>query len=1324
MPLTQPTSSRRRLRIDGGFFNGLLALATARCQRAAFSTSCALRSSSLQPASQSAVALTKSCCPRPKPNHDDGESALHVAAPSRVAGKSGPAQRHPPFHAPSRPYSSHDSATQLLSLNHLQRMLRRLPVGESASLFYYNELPSNVQRRVPPTALQHLRRSEEGVVAQGKADGGGDTGDRSGDTADTMKASAEGSHPKPKGPSPPTSHLKNARGPSASLDVRRFLVLREPQLTPSAASLFALFRRVVRERQTIRRQQQQACLKDDGGLDVCGGDLRYLEALEEPCLLLPDTCSSVVALGLTADRSTALNAAALSKPGRPDSALSAEAKARLDGFHLGLVTECTGYRVDYSPHPQFYILGVPTELLNARAGVDSMGDVGATTMDDVGGEAGASTKEQRSWMCPPRTPVDISRWVVYDDVSSQFLLRRGGRGPVGSAVDQSRMSEEQKADASPYLSFLEDQVFLAHGYSFDPKAAYEAAVAVQGGRPQAGNTGPDQTRATASDPSHGKSPGRSCYGGYTLFFFQLARIKERSFFGSVKNAGVLYPSCFRSYLSEVKTTQMLAAEQTGSQQGTGHNDAGDREAEADVLSSHPRKSSRLAERPPYHVATPFFITVSGKRYHLAAAATGGGDGLPQTTSWTAQVNNHPQATLGCTPLSSRREPKFQSSDGPTARSSMAAASSSPTEATPAAASAHAHVAALNGACDGATDLGSAMHATPQQLRTQMCNAFREWKAMLAARAMSSVASPRLGEAAQASHKVDSEANDDRRLSVPVEHAADAVPTTRSLEDRLHAERHALTENPKGSEGLASFWSRGWRLAPAPIAVAMPIVYSPEMSLRFAATPVERAVQQVSEVIAGSESDSACVTVTDAPLANSVWRALYLPETLAGSFSASPLSASTPHRETTVRAMAVGGGAVLPLAEDRLATARYRVLLRFLRTPRRVRPAAALSHPAAGTVVRSRITDTLSDLPSSLPASELPPTPVATSCLLPKGCCPALWHVDELEALCGWRRFRSQLLEPFGSFSALLNHDLYVSLGRQAPAFPSSYAAHGEKQISTTRGCVEREQHAPRDGVVWRSPIVLLNDVAYIRRVLQPAMLTFASHTCLLLKSGLYVYRGLHAEREGSRRAMEQNQDAAAPASSHDGASEKPLPDLPQRGVMAFTDEAVDAGVHHRLLVGFLKKLQQSSPDELCAWLAEPLGDPLSNVVMSQRTGVPEMSLAFFKEKAAAVVAEGKGRHNALSAEHASSQVVAERADALLSLTSADVRVVPLLDFLTWASLCSEFSAAARDVLRCHAAAVRSKFTVQDCVMAAKYCAQYPSHFCVEGGSGSTVALMQ
>ncbi|KPA83854.1 hypothetical protein ABB37_02051 [Leptomonas pyrrhocoris] len=1303
MPPSQSAVPLRRLRGHGCLSYAVRPSIIATCTPgAAFSTSDPPPSSSPRPAARPSPAPTDPDVPPAKPHRDDRKDPRHATALSNVPATRVPA---PPSGPPHTLPGVSPSATQLLSLNHLQRMLRRLPVGASASLFHYNELPSNVQRRVPVSTRERLRENATSAMSQTVMERGSDTNGKGssggGDGADSPRAAVHDSAMQPSRSSPTSTTAANSSKNSVqpkSFDADRLLLLHEPQLAPSSTSIYALFRRAVKERQFLRRQQQGRPTNDSGP-DVSGGgddDLRYLDALEEPCLLLPDTYHSFVALGLTADRATALDAAAASSPGRCDADPHTDPAARLDRFHLGLVTECTTYRVDYAAAPHTYILGVPTALLDVLAGAAPQGDdggdgtVAAAATSAVGAEA--STERQGRLTCPWRAPVDIARWVVHDAVSSQFLLRRRGRhSRRAAAIDPSHVSSGPSVTASSSsscVSLLEEQVFLAHCYSFDPKNAYEAAAAAQKRRPPPESTATARRSANAAAAADEESSAEvASFGGYTLFFFHFARSKDRTFFGSVQNAGLLYPSCFRSYMTEVKTTQMLAADQAGDEQegrGTG----------VDALPSSSRRSSRLAESPTYHAATSFFLPVNGKRFHVTASAAGGGGAAPATTSWTAQTNSYAQKTFNPAPAAPRRD-----SASPLRHSADATWPASSTEAATAA------------NWSGTRDEESATEATQEQIRSQISNAFSEWKGTVTARvAAAAAASSPLSEATRTLSKAGASVRENGPSLALKEDVQCARAEVFSWEDRLDAEDRALVDGAERGGSFASSWERGWRLAPAPIAVAVPIVYDSGMSLRIAGMQTACAVTHTGEIAADGCLGKADVTVADAPLAEAMWKVLYMPPTSPEHSTAQPLSSSTPlHKETASPTMAVGGGAVLPLAEDRLSTARYRLLLPFLRTPRRVRPAAALR-------------------PSLLSVSE-PAVAVQDMC------CPALWHVDELEALCGWRRFRSQFLEPFGSFSALLNHDLYVALGSNTPAFSSFSSPRCGTQTFARGGGAATDRHLPYNERVCRSPVVVLNDDAYIRRVLLPAMLDFARHTSLLLKSGLYVYRGLSENlMKDSQLPTRQHQEASAPASSHDHASEKFPYDNLQQKTFTVTDEAEDVGVHHRLLVGFLQRLQRSPPEPLRAWLAEPQDDSVSHQAMSQRTEVPEACLAFFRERvkqvvdaapAATVAAERTTPgSSAVAANLALSQVVTERVDALHALTPANIRVVPLLDFFTWASICSDFSAAARDELRCHAAAVRSKFTTQDCVMATKFCAQFPSRFCVEGGNGSSVALME
>lgn len=1202
-------------------------------------------------------------------------------------------------------------------------MLRRLPVGASSSLFSYNELPSNLQRRVPYAALEHLaegeRRSrraapaaqreaahqaapliycENGAACEAKATGGGSV-----TTAD-------------------------------DLDATRLLVLHEPQFTPSQATMFAFFRRAAKERCVIRRQHEE-------GQESSDDALRYLRCLEEPCLLLPDTRHSGIALGLTVNRNTALSSSRFPRPALAEAQVDADtAAAQLDGFHLGLVTESTDYRVDYSAQPTSYVLGVPTALLALLTPTDTTTTTGVAAAVDVSRattttatavethrEHGPHRREQQ--MGSMRASVDLSRWVVYDGVSSQFLLRR--RGVEGDAPTATTTTAAAGADVAAatsracgkartarqtYLSLLEEQVFLVHTYSFDPRNAYEAAVAAAcHGTPLLN----DDAREPAATKARGLLQGtgvESASSGYTLFFFHFARDKDRPFFAHARNLDMLYPSCFHSYTCEVPTTHMLAADGAGTPAA----------AQLHTASAPTQAQEMLADSPSPHAATPFFIPCSSKRFHLVVSATGrggGGGGPPFATSWTTQADQHARHTV------QHADSLSETGDGERARAVVATA-----------ASVHGDDA----------DAESAFHTTPEQLRKQIGAAFREWGGMVAARAVATAA-----VAAQQNETIvnvqDAHANslaggDGDGATQPSRFVnsfcANAGEEATSWEARLDAERLALVSHGHGSDAaLARVWNHGWRLTPAPIVVAVPIFYVFEESPPLPGASTKEGAKESGRdtaARAGVTNELDC-SVADAPLATAVWQALYTPEE-EGILNSDLLHADAPssfpaRKEAVSKLFAhrrgLGDFTVLPLAEDRLSTARYRVLLPFLCKPRRVLPSAAhLTSPTCTDDKAAPAEPRVKGLPSPSKSSSVTggmaacgPSQQQLQRRQQRRCCPALWHVDEVEKVCGWRRFRSQLLDPFGSFSALLNHDAYVAFGRQVPAF------------STPSPSLSREA----DAAGWSSPVIWINDEAYVCRVLAPAMVVFAAHTTRLLKkNGLYLYRGLLATQAELTTGQRRDPQVPAAFGSPDAAQSSPPSSPSTRDRFPLPaknsfDEAVAVGVHHRLLVRSLQRLQQVPHPQLCEWLAAACGndddDSLPTQVVAHRTGLSAACLSFFKNAAvmaAAAEAEAEARgtdHDVASATLPASQLAKDQATALRSLGPENIHVVPLLDFLTWASLCSDFAEASLDELRCRAAAVRQVFTVQDCVMAAKYCAQNLAHLCLEGGCGSTVAVM-
>lgn len=918
-----------------------------------------------------------------------------------------------------------------------------------------------MQSRVPPAAMQRLRERTESESSASV-------------TAPSASATSTGDD----GDGAPLSHL---------------LRLQEPRLSPSLSTLFALYRRATKERQLLLRRSQIP----SGAADEAGATrLEYLRYLEEPALLLPDTRHTSAALGLSAARS-AVQHGSSAEPVKGGALSSAD--AQLDAFYVGVATEATDYRVDYAATPEHYVLGVPTDLLRRTTRTTAAADDGTTS-------------------CPRRSSVDLSAWVVYDDASGQFLLRRG------------------RAASTSYRAVLEKEVFLAHTYHFDAKRAYDAALAVH--------------RRDVPQRTEGESgPSRPSSCGYALFFFHSSRGGERTFCGAAQHAGVLYPSCYVSYLAEVPTTRMLAAEHRSS----AHVPVG---GAAVPLSSTPsqRRQERATEGPAQSTASPLFLAVSGKRFHAAAAPREGAETpAAAATSWTVQTDV-------------RR----------------------PQPAAPPLSASTAHLS------DGQAEEGEAVSG--QVLRAQLRAAFREWGAAAAARAgaLPLTSSPPRAEGGG---------------------SAGAAASTSTLEARLDAERSALLPSQ------ASAWQRGWRLTAASIAVAMPIICDTTMTLR----PTDDA----------SSHHRKRPTVADAPLADALWCALYTPDgqLAISSASAGAPAAPCPSNPPTRPPFHCGGGAVLPLAEDRLSAARQRVLLPFFRAPRRVAPSGR------------------------------------DDC----GCCPALWRVDEIEAVCGWRTFSEQFLKAFGCFSGLLYDDLYVPLGTRASPYCFSDGSGGDAAVPA-----------------WQSPVVWINDTVYVHRVLVPALMRFARHTTAIEKGDLCVYRGVTGA-----------------------------------GLAGTMNAAVAVGTHHRHLGTMLQQLQQMPTPELQAWLSAAPTSSLADAEVQRRCGASENCLAFFRGAAVRAVTGEEPRKDISAGLGGSNEVpAAEVVAALRSLTVADIHVVPFVDFLTWASLGSDFSSKALDALRLHADRVRSAFAARDCVMAAKFCLQHPSLLCVEGGGGSTVAVMR
>ncbi|KAG5478741.1 hypothetical protein LSCM1_06145 [Leishmania martiniquensis] len=1196
------------------------------------------------------------------------------------------------------PYGSHSSpvaaADVLLSLNHTQRLLRRLPVGASHFLFHYNELPSNIREKMPLVVRQQQQRS---APADSKEEG------HANDTTASAAASAPESEVLVPVAAESVGHAQ-ARRPGGT-DFSRLLSLSQPQLTASEKALFALFRGAQKERQLKRLQR----LTTEGRRQPSSAapppftdPLLHLRLWEEPCLLIPDTRGTFVSLGLAADSrptnsapsspaparapvASATTAEALSpSPPSPGRGLAANALATsdtsiLDDLHLGLTCTSTDYRTDYASLPVHYVLGVPTVLLEVLRS-------GASSADHT-----FQRRKSRAEMWEKRfqAPVDISRWLVFDIATSQVLLRR---------------RSEPRSDA-PSVSTLEAQVFLAHTYTFDPWCAYEAAAlqARVPAHPPRSTAGSSSSLGTTALPSTGTASPPL----YSLFFFTVARGRTApNSRVSPIDAGVLYPSCFFSYMTEVPTSQQLATETAAARPPCLHPAAG-------FTPSALVASDMGADTAD---SSSFFVSITGKRLRACAHASS----LKAAHLWTAQL---PSRRLGGVALD-------------------AAAHSSPSLAQQAAIVAGHRVEAHSAAPWHEGEKDAWRQAS---VRRRMSESFRTWCEAVAARLPSPSPHTPTGAPASAGERCGAQAPG-RMTDVPQRPPASefhverprqmekphnsmpSPPTSHGqgqgdgrrwqLEEQLDAESVALK-----SEGgaLAQEWSSSFRFGRVAIAVAMPLLFpTPQVAADAAAAPRPALAGHQGRRMSGADAATdATVRVADAPLADALWSALYTPAAATGWPPTAPFGIPSPFFSSNTTAAAAATTvvpSVLPVAEDRLMLARERVLLPFLlHQPRWVLPSSGPPVPDIGAHKRS--------------ARERG-SPLSVNV------CPSLWRLDELERLCGWRDHRLPFKEAFGSFCGLLIRDLYILLGRQTPAMlPGAISA-----ATWTAG-------QPEGHYTPLSPVVLFNDVAYVERVLLPAMRCFAAHSCTWVKSGLCVYRSPHEvlpaeachEVEGnfiSGTSGTLSMPCAAPQRQNSRASREDEP------ANSPAEAAVEVTLHHRQLSLWLQQLQRTQHKLLRRWLAVCHGrtrlDPELNVQVKRKTGgVPAASLLFFagscsgapspSSKSSLAPCGGGGDDDLgdCTAVGASATAVESAIERLLSLTPDRIAVVPLLDFVVWGALCSDFSAASLQHLAHAADGCRATLDASaDGLAAVKYCVRYPRHLCCAGGRGATVALLR
>ncbi|CBZ27283.1 conserved hypothetical protein [Leishmania mexicana MHOM/GT/2001/U1103] len=1098
---------------------------------------------------------------------------------------------------------------------------------------------------------------------------------------------------------------------SVTADYSRLLTLAQPQLTASEKTLFALFRGAQKERQLVRQQRlkelQERFVMEGGGRRLSATQrsapspvtdpLLHLHGLEEPCLLIPDTRGTFVSLGLSADLHSATDA-----PTSPTSARATPDAAVMGGFHLGLACISTDYRTDYASLPLHYVLGVPTALLGLLRSSPSVGkhEFHERKIRDGVIDSGAC-----AWRNRCQTPVDLSRWLVFDIATSQVLLRRRG------------VPRTDEPPVSHYVSALERQVFLAHTYSFDPRSAYEAAVLQA--RVPAQPSGPTAGSSALASAAALSTMKMTLPPLYTLFFFTVARGQATTNSGvSPIDAGVLYPTCFSSYMSEVPTTQQLAAETAAAAQRRCVHHA-DTSKPSVLLSSV--TGSGTADN------SSFFVSMPGKRLRACAGAS-------SSTSahlWTAQVQSGKLGGMG--------DPAGEPSSSPFAKQ---------------AAQMTRYRAETESSASRDQDRGGLCRQTTA--RQAMAESFRMWREAVAARVPSpplrtSTGATAVAEDSSRSRTPPPMTDGQRRLPGPSPHpqhprqtsnSTDSAPLSLASREQGRAEGHrSRLEEQLDAEGAALMsdsgaftqeWSTGFRFGRVAIEVAVPLLF-PMSAVMGDAAAAPCSLPPAPPEAQASGADAAIgapVRVIDAPLADALWRALYtpaaatsaLPPTSSTLFSSPPSFFSTTPDAAAAEAVMTS---VLPTAEERLMLARERVLLPFLlHQPRWVLPA---SDSLGALPSSSRVSDT-DNGPRAAREHNRPP---------PVNVCPSLWRLHELEQLCGWRRHRLAFSDVFGSFSGLLIHDLYIMIGRRTPAMlPGSISA------TTLRA---RQADRPQ---TLLSPLILLNDVAYVERVLLPAMQLFAVNTCTWADGGLCVYRSpyrvLPTERcyvvDGdfavSKKPSTPSLSCAAPPQ---WGSQAPCDDEPA-GSPAET--AVEVALHHRQLSLWLQQLQRVPHKFLRRWLAECHGrmslNPALDARVRMRTGgVPAACLVFFVGACSSAGSTLSSRPSRTpcgggdddigdsGAVAASAEAIEKGLERLLSLTPDRIAVVPLVDFVVWGALCSDFSAASVQHLthgadRCRAALDAAA----DGLAAVKYCVRYPRHLCCNGGRGTTVALLR
>lgn len=654
-------------------------------------------------------------------------------------------------------------------------------------------------------------------------------------------------------------------------------------------------------------------------------------------------------------------------------------------------------------------------------------------------------------------------------------------------------------------------------------------------------------------------------------------------------------------------------------------------------------------------ATPLFMSLAGKRLRFGTAAPpssaspprAGPSGEGEPHLWTAQIVRRQH---GIHPP----QPRFPNTEAHAAGTERSAAA----------------------------DAGRQREATAQSsLHAAVELSFHDWQAMVAATGAADVGSTTVetgakphtssmaaAEAAATSHtRTAADADVAERTGHRHPDAAAAACEAPSL-----LERQLDAEAAPGSRE----WQRGLRLRRVPIAVARPLLPQCPAALRASELRPQPPVD--ASVHAPSQWTSACGgRVSEAPLAAALWEALYRGPApplsavdRAGSFAA--------HR----------GVDVLPLGIDRLAQARERVLVPFLvHQPRRVLPerlAPSLLHDSA-TPPHLQMAST----GEGGAARPLQGQHRGLSAAAEEAVCPLLWRLEEVERLCGWHRHATVFERVFGTFAGLLVREMYVTVGQHSPAVPMSATvptAHPDPPASPPQ-----------------SPLLLFADVAYVLRVLHPALWAFAGQTCTLLASGLCVYRSLLGA------------DRASAAARAEGTAEA-------------ADVALAVAVHHRQLRTWLRRLQAVAPAELRAWLAAAHSCSTvtlkAAVAVAEVSAVPASCLPFFAgavQTGSFEAACGEAGTAAALSEGELSRAV----DRLLALTPSCIRVVPLVDFVVWGATASNFSDAS---VRCHAAeAAKCRAAMDetaDGVALVRYCMRFPRQLCCESADGRTVAVLR